>query len=36
LFSVVAPGAPFAMAALLILPGLWFAAQVRRRVPGSA
>src|SRR5450432_1202891 len=32
LFSVVAPGAPFAMAALMILPGLWFAGQVRRRV----
>ncbi|HEX2816113.1 MAG TPA: MFS transporter, partial [Phenylobacterium sp.] len=32
LFSVVAPGAPFAMAALLILPGLWFAGQVRKRV----
>lgn len=32
LFSMVAPGAPFAMAALLILPGLWFAGQVRRRV----
>jgi MFS transporter, DHA1 family, tetracycline resistance protein len=36
LFSVVAPGAPFAMAALLILPGLWFAAQVRARVSRSA
>jgi DHA1 family tetracycline resistance protein-like MFS transporter len=36
LFSVVAPGAPFAMAALLILPGLWFAAQVRRRVHSIA
>jgi DHA1 family tetracycline resistance protein-like MFS transporter len=33
LFSVVAPGAPFAMAALLILPGLYFAGQVRRRAP---
>jgi len=32
LFSLVAPGAPFAMAAFLILPGLWFAGQVRRRV----
>ncbi|WP_366928771.1 MFS transporter [Phenylobacterium sp.] len=32
LFSVVAPGAPFAMAALLILPGLWFAGEVRKRV----
>jgi len=32
LFSSVTPGAPFAFAALLILPGLWFAGQVRRRV----
>ena len=32
LFSL-AIGAPFAVAALLILPGLWFAAQVRRRAP---
>lgn len=32
LFSSVAPGAPFAVAALLILPGLWFAGQVRQRV----
>jgi MFS transporter, DHA1 family, tetracycline resistance protein len=31
LFSL-AVGAPFAVAALLILPGLWFARQVRRRV----
>jgi MFS family permease len=31
LFSSVAPGAPFASAALLILPGLFFATQVRRR-----
>jgi MFS transporter, DHA1 family, tetracycline resistance protein len=29
-------GAPFAVAALLILPGLWFAAQVRRRVHSVA
>ncbi|MET0274015.1 MAG: MFS transporter, partial [Phenylobacterium sp.] len=33
LFTGVAPGAPFAFAALLILPGLWLAAQVRKRVP---
>jgi len=33
LFSAIAPGAPFAMAAALILPGLWFAGQVRKRVP---
>ena len=32
LFSLVAPGAPFAFAALLILPGLWFAGEVRKRV----
>ncbi len=36
LFSLVTPGAPFAFAALLILPGLWFAAQVRKRVPMAA
>jgi predicted MFS family arabinose efflux permease len=36
LFSVIAPGAPFAMAALLILPGLYFAGQVRRRVHSVA
>jgi len=29
-------GAPFAVAALMILPGLWFAAQVRRRVHSVA
>ncbi|MDB5467083.1 MAG: multidrug resistance protein [Phenylobacterium sp.] len=33
LFSLVAPGAPFAFSALLILPALWFAAQVRRLAP---
>jgi MFS family permease len=32
LFSAVAPGAPFAMAAVLILPGLWFAGEVRKQV----
>jgi len=31
-----AVGAPFAFAALLILPALWFASQVRRRVPAAA
>ena len=36
LFSSVAPGAPFASAALLILPGLWLAAPVRRRVHSVA
>lgn len=36
LFSAVAPGAPFAMAAALILPGLWFAGEVRKRVPMAA
>jgi MFS transporter, DHA1 family, tetracycline resistance protein len=36
LFSSVAPGAPFASAALLILPGLWLAAQVRRRIHSVA
>jgi DHA1 family tetracycline resistance protein-like MFS transporter len=32
----LAVGAPFAVAALLVLPGLWFAAQVRRRVHSVA
>lgn len=32
LFSSLAPGAPFASAALLIVPGLWFAGEVRKRV----
>jgi len=32
LFSAVAPGAPFAMAATMIAPGLWFAGQVRKQV----
>ncbi len=36
LFSSVAPGAPFASAALLILPGLWLAGQVRQRVHAPA
>jgi MFS family permease len=36
LFSMVAPGAPFAFAALLILPGLWLAGEVRKRVPAAA
>ena len=36
MFSLIAPGAPFAFAALLILPGLWFAGQVRKRVPMAA
>ena len=31
LFSSIAPGAPFAFAAALILPGLWFAGEVRKR-----
>jgi len=33
LFSNVSPGSPFLLTAVLILPALWFAAQVRRRVP---
>jgi MFS transporter, DHA1 family, tetracycline resistance protein len=33
LFSAVSPGSPFAWAAVLILPGLWLAGQVRRRTP---
>jgi len=33
MFSLVSPGSPFAVAAILILPALWFAGQVRKRVP---
>lgn len=36
LFSLVAPGGPFAFSALLILPALWFAAQVVKRTPRLA
>jgi MFS family permease len=36
LFSLVAIGAPFAFSALLILPALWFAGQVVRRMPRLA
>jgi MFS transporter, DHA1 family, tetracycline resistance protein len=36
LFSLVAPGAPFAFSALLILPALWFAWTVIQRVPRLA
>jgi len=36
LFSLVQPGAPFALSAILILPALWFAATVVRRVPKLA
>jgi len=36
LFSNVSPGAPFLLTAILILPALWFAAQVRRLVPRPA
>jgi predicted MFS family arabinose efflux permease len=36
LFSLVSPGAPFAWAALLTLPGLWLAGEVRKRVPVAA
>jgi hypothetical protein len=36
LFSLVAPGGPFAFSAILILPALWFAAQVRQRIPHRA
>ena len=35
-FSAVAPGAPFAFAALMILPALWLAGEVRKRVPMAA
>jgi MFS transporter, DHA1 family, tetracycline resistance protein len=36
LFSLVSPGAPFLLTAALILPALWFAGQVRHRVPNVA
>ncbi|WP_293462503.1 MFS transporter [Phenylobacterium sp.] len=36
LFSLVAPGAPFAFSALLILPALWFAWAVIQRTPRLA
>jgi len=36
LFSLVQPGAPFAFAAVLILPAVWFAAQVVKRTPRLA
>ena len=36
LFSNVSPGAPFLLTAVLILPALWFAAQMRRLVPSPA
>lgn len=36
LFSLLAVGAPFAFSALMILPALWFAAQVVRRTPRLA
>ena len=35
-FSLISPGAPFALAALLILPGLWLAGEVRKRAPQVA
>jgi hypothetical protein len=36
LFSLVSPGAPFLLTAVLILPALWFANQVRHWVPSRA
>ncbi|MDP1617342.1 MFS transporter [Phenylobacterium sp.] len=33
LFSLVAPGAPFALTALLILPAIWLCLQIMARVP---
>ena len=35
-FSMIAPGAPFALSALMILPALWLAAQVIPRSPRLA
>ena len=36
LFSLASPGAPFLLTAVLILPALYFAGQVRQRIPRSA
>jgi MFS family permease len=36
LFSLVSPGSPFLLTAVLILPALYFALQVRHRVPTAA
>ncbi len=36
LFSLVSPGSPFAVAALLILPAIWLAVQVKNRAPRLA
>jgi MFS family permease len=35
LFSLVSPGAPFLLTAALVLPALYFALQVRHRVPSA-
>jgi MFS family permease len=35
-FSLIQPGAPFAMSALLMLPALWFAGEIIRRTPRLA
>lgn len=35
-FSMIQPGAPFAMSALLILPALWFAREIVQRTPRPA
>lgn len=36
LFSLVSPGAPFLLTAVLILPAFWLARQIGRRVPTAA
>ena len=36
LFSLVSPGSPFALSALLVLPALWFAWAVIQRMPRRA
>src|SRR5690606_19693142 len=36
LFSLVSPGAPFLLTAVLILPAFWLARQIGRRVPDPA
>lgn len=36
LFSLISPGAPFALTALLILPAIWLCLQIMARVPGRS
>jgi MFS transporter, DHA1 family, tetracycline resistance protein len=36
MFSLISPGSPFAVSALLVLPALWLAVQVKNRSPKLA